>query len=251
MAQHRLSVKEATGAYEPAMRNVLPAASGICRTCGTWIDAGYRDCSPCNRSPDLLQPVVPITYSRHLGQIHTALRNYKDGTPAAQAYAIPRLTAILWRFIQAHETCVAQAAGISGFDLVTTVPSSTPEADERRTNLRRIVKGCMPLSTRYIRVLQATGKAPAGRAFHADRYTSNVDLAGRAVLLIDDTWTTGGHAQSASVALRAAGATAVGFVAIGRHVNPSWQIAGTTSGELLAALPRRFAWDVCRVHTAD
>jgi orotate phosphoribosyltransferase len=38
-----------------------------------------------------------------------------------------------------------------------------------------------------------------------------------AVLLIDDTWTTGGNAQSAALALRAAGAAKVAAVVIGRH----------------------------------
>jgi adenine/guanine phosphoribosyltransferase-like PRPP-binding protein len=37
------------------------------------------------------------------------------------------------------------------------------------------------------------------------------------VLLIDDTWTTGGHAQSGASALRLAGAGPIAIVAIGRH----------------------------------
>ena len=43
------------------------------------------------------------------------------------------------------------------------------------------------------------------------------------MLVIDDTWTTGAHAQSASAALKAAGASAVGVVVIGRGLNPGDQ----------------------------
>jgi hypothetical protein len=38
------------------------------------------------------------------------------------------------------------------------------------------------------------------------------------VLLIDDTWTGGGHAQSAAVALRRAGATHVSMLVVARCV---------------------------------
>ena len=52
-----------------------------------------------------LDAVVPITYSEHLGQMHTALRRYKDGYAQNQQYATPRLAAILWLFTERHERC--------------------------------------------------------------------------------------------------------------------------------------------------
>lgn len=51
----------------------------------------------------------------------------------------------------------------------------------------------------------------------ADRYAARLLPDGAAVMLIDDTWTTGGNAQSAVLALRAAGAGRVAVVVIGRH----------------------------------
>jgi adenine/guanine phosphoribosyltransferase-like PRPP-binding protein len=38
------------------------------------------------------------------------------------------------------------------------------------------------------------------------------------VLLLDDTWTSGGTAQSAAVALKRAGARSVTVVVVGRHL---------------------------------
>ena len=63
------------------------------------------------------------------------------------------------------------------------------------------------------------------------------------MLLIDDTWTTGSSAQSAAIALRAAGATSVVTVVIGRHVGrPAAEHAGLGP----AAMP--FRMDSCAVH---
>jgi orotate phosphoribosyltransferase len=41
------------------------------------------------------------------------------------------------------------------------------------------------------------------------------------VLVIDDTWVSGGSAQSVAVALKLAGARRVAVVVLGRHVNPA------------------------------
>ena len=121
-----LTVEEAAGTYERAMRNPLAAGVGVCSICHTFIDPRYSSCYRCSRELEHLDVVVPITYSEHLGQMHTALRNYKDGVREAQNYATPRLVAILWLFLEQHEGCVARATGARGsaFDLVTIVPSS-------------------------------------------------------------------------------------------------------------------------------
>lgn len=244
----RLTVTEASAAYENAMRNVLAAGEGICSVCHTFIDPAFQICYPCHEQPNLIDAVVPITYSEHLGQMHTALRNYKDSHLSVQNYALPRLTGILWRFVANHEGCVARAAGVSSFDVVTTVPSSTPAGDDQRANLRTMVEWSDPLKDRFLRVLRATGEGELGRSYDESRYVAPERLDGMDVLLIDDTWTAGGHAQSAAHALRAAGADHVGAIVIGRHVNPDWEVAGKTSAELLAALPRIFDWTTCAVH---
>ena len=44
---------------------------------------------------------------------------------------------------------------------------------------------------------------------------------GSDVLVVDDTWVSGGSAQSAAAALKLAGARRVAVVVLGRHVNPA------------------------------
>ncbi len=96
---------------------------------------------------------------------------------------------------------------------------------------------------RYLRALVPTDRGAAGRDFDPNRYRAVEDVRG-AVLLVDDTWTSGGHAQSAAYALREeAGAASVGCAVIGRHVHRNFAATAT----ILKDLPP-FSWDTCMVH---
>jgi hypothetical protein len=46
-------------------------------------------------------------------------------------------------------------------------------------------------------------------------------VGGADVLVVDDTWVSGGSAQSVAAALKLAGAGRVAVVVLGRHVNPA------------------------------
>lgn len=247
-----LGVEEASEAYERAMRNVAPPGPGVCRICRRFNDPKYDICFQCGHQPEVLDAVVPITYSEHLGQMHTALRNYKDGaSPGVRRHAAVRLAAILWRFLGEHEGCVARAAEVDGFEIVTTVPSSKPVRDQA-SPLREMVGWIEPVRSRLSRALEPTGEVE-GRQFDARRFRSTADLAGQAVLLLDDTWTSGGHAGSAAQVLLEAGAAKVALVVIGRHIRRDYEPvkdSGKTCGALLDALPEEFDWETCAVHEA-
>jgi predicted amidophosphoribosyltransferase len=247
----KLNVEEAAGAYIRSMRNVLPPGEGVCATCGTFISGDFTRCYPCGHQAANLDAVVPITYSEHGGQMHKALWGYKNGHQIEQDYAGPRVAAILWLFLVRHEACVARAAGAAGqeFDVITTVPSST-KARDKRNRLRTIVGWVRPLKPRLKVLLEPTDQVPEGRTYDQSRYVATERLDGQDVLLIDDTWTAGGHAQSAAHALKAAGARTVALVVVGRHIQRGWQVGDATHGELFDALPKQFDWEVCRVHAA-
>lgn len=245
-----VGVDEASQSYQRAMRNIVPAGPGICRVCWGFIDPDYDTCYKCGHQPDSLDAMVPITYSEHLGQIHLALRNYKDGnSESIRRHDAIRLAAILWRFLRDHEACVARAAGADSFDLVTIVPSSSPERD-KQSPFARLTAWIEPIKGRLHRTLEPTGEVE-GRDFDAKRFKAITDLSGRSVLLLDDTWATGGHAQSAASALVVAGAQKVALVAIGRHVRPEYEPvkgSGEDCGDLFNSLPEDFDWDICAVH---
>jgi predicted amidophosphoribosyltransferase len=249
-----LTVEEAANTYIRAMRPVEPVRPGICSVCHTFCNPDFSRCFQCAQDDGPLDVVAPITYSEHLSQMHTVLRGYKDGNDAAQrGFMGVRLAAILWKFLEQHESCIARAAGLAGprFDLVTTVPSSTTERDEVRGNLRLIVgEVCEHTAGRYQRLLRPADGGLTGRAFDRGRYQATEDLSERTILVVDDTWARGGHAQSAGGALKDAGAARVATVVIGRHVSPTWepvQGSGETCGDMLKELPH-FSWDSCCVH---
>jgi predicted amidophosphoribosyltransferase len=182
--------------------------------------------------------------------MHLALRNYKDANSAAiRRHDAVRLAAILWRFLRDHESCVARAAGVDGFDLVTIVPSSRPERD-KHSAFAELTSWIEPIKSRLQRALEPTGEVE-GREFDSNRYRSIADLSGRSVLLLDDTLVTGGHAQAAAHTLIGAGAQNVALVAIGRHVHRDFepvQGSGESCGDILDALPEDFDWTTCAVH---
>lgn len=95
----------------------------------------------------------------------------------------------------------------------------------------------------------AEGGAAPSHTLAADRNRAAHSLRGDpAVLLIDDTWTSGGNAQSATLALRQAGASKVAIVVIGRHFDRNFQ---DCEDYYLQARKREFTWVTCCLELDD
>ena len=233
------TVRELSAPYENYM--VMPRPGpGVCRTCCTFTD-GYEECYPCSRNGGYADAVVPISYSVAGEQLHHELASYKRLGGEVARRLTAQLAAVLWRFLELHERCVAMAAHAIAFGIVTTVPSGDIERDEMHP-LRRIVGELVgPTRERHERLLRRSDRPVAERGFSTEKYRATRRLAGESVLLIDDTWTTGANGQSAAAALRAAGAGPVGVVVIGRHINRSWH----DNDRRLRALGGRFDWECC------
>jgi predicted amidophosphoribosyltransferase len=237
------SVNELTAVYGNFMLGPRHG-DGVCEVCLNLTD-NYALCYACAHGTQRLDAVVPISYSVAREQLHHALASYKrlDGEVARRLQA--QLAAILWRFLAAHERCVAEAIGVQQerFDLVTTVPSGDRTRDECHP-LRRIVSELVtPTRDRHERLLERSEHPTDPREFAANKFTPRRDLNGEAVLLIDDTWTTGASAQSAAAALKQAGAGPVAAVVIGRHLNREWH----ENDRRLRGISRPFDWDTCVV----
>jgi predicted amidophosphoribosyltransferase len=235
------TVLQVSDPYANFMRNPPPARHAVCRVCSTFC-TGWSQCSSCSDMPTQLSTVVPITFSVGMSQMHTELAGY-ERSPAREVHHPLRigLTAVLWRFLEAHEGCVAGAAGVDTFPAVCTVPSSSRQRDEIH-QLRTIVGEWMrPTAGRHERLLRRTEKPVHDHVYDAEKFAAARRLDGDPVLLIDDTWTRGANAQSAAAALKQAGAGPVGLVVIGRHINPNFR----DNEERLAQLPRLFDWDRC------
>ncbi len=233
------TVGELTAVYGNFMLSPRPGPD-VCGVCFNFTD-GYSRCYACAHGETWLDVVSPISYSVAREQLHHALASYKrlSGDVARRLGA--ELAAVLWQHLAEHESCVARAAGVHAFDLVTTVPSGDRERDERHP-LRRIVGEIVgPTRARHERLLERSPVDAPAREFHRDKFRATRELNGEPVLLIDDTWTTGSSAQSAAATLKLAGAGPVAAVVVGRHLNREWH----ENDRRLRGITRPFDWTRC------
>jgi predicted amidophosphoribosyltransferase len=213
---------------------------GVCVVCFNLTD-GYPWCYACAHGRSVLDAAAPISYSVAHESLHRALFGYKRLPEPLARGPRAELTTILSRYLERHERCLARAAGTRGFDVVATVPSGQRHRDQEHP-LRRIVTAALGATkARHSRLLCRSAFDTGVREYDFLKYLAVRPLDGEAVLLVDDTWTTGANAQSAAAALKAAGAGRVAAVAIGRHVNREW---GDNERRLLE-LEGRFDWNRC------
>ena len=215
-----------------------PDGDGVCSVCLTFT-SGYSTCYRCGHQPSGADAVLPISYSAHMGQLHSALRGYKEGWRSAGRLTV-ELAAVLWRFLTRHESCLAARVGVDRFDAVTTVPSSDRERDTSHPLHDIVGRIVRPTADRYERMLWRSTEEVEPRQVDVRRYVATLAFAGENVLLVDDTWTTGASVQSAALALKAAGAGSVGVVVIGRHIREEY----ADNAIRLGALPQ-FSWERC------
>ncbi|WP_030743992.1 hypothetical protein [Streptomyces sp. NRRL F-5135] len=240
------SVVERSDQYANFLVAPLPAGQGVCQVCHGPANQGFRTCWRCGRAAQQLgtgaaDAVVPISLAPKHGQYANELWRYKNTQGHQRQYFQTGLTAVLWRFLALHEACVAEHCTVPGFDVVTIVPSTSGRSVHPLRDMVAEISGVT--RRRYRDLLTPTQNAQAlGREASPARYSSGALENGEAVLLIDDTWTTGGHAQSAAAALKAAGAGRVAVVVLGRHLNGTY---GDTAAHIEQARMRRYDWKVC------
>jgi hypothetical protein len=204
-----------------------------CRTCRGPVRPGFARCYQCDVADGqagglLADVVVPIGYAVKGEELAADLWRYKSGSEGAVA-AAERLRSLLSRYLREHGSCVWRAAGMAGdpaFAAVVPSGQGRPGAHP----LLDIVRPCVDLPVAGLSV-RPSG-TPRGRGMIADWLRVDAPVAGADVLLVDDTWVSGGSAQSAAAALKLAGAARVAVVMLGRHLDP----ADPRSAMLLRAL---------------
>ncbi len=244
----RRTVRSISAPYENFLCPLPPAVDGVCVVCRGRTNPGWERCWKCDNEaltvgPGTADAVAFVALAPEEGsqrQFAHELYAYKSrgGSPRL----ITGLGSVLWRWLGAHEDCLASACDVSAFDIITTVPSSS----SGRTGdhpLVKVVSGVVVGSQeRYKRLLFPSDVDVERREFSGRRFNALGDLTGLRVLLIDDTWTTGAHMLGAAGALKKLGAQAVGGVALGRWYHPS-QSRNATVEEARRGLA--WTWDTC------
>jgi hypothetical protein len=163
--------------------------------------------------------VVPIGYAVRGGPLAEDLRKYKSDRAAAAEVgaAAGRLGEMLAAFLDRRGPGVWAAAGMTaGPAAVAVVPSGQGRPGAHP--LTGLVRSCVALP--LVR-LETVPEEIHTRGINPGWVRVGDPVAGRDVLVVDDTWVSGGSAQSTAAALKLAGARRVAVVVIGRHVNPA------------------------------
>lgn len=221
------------------MANPLRLPGVTCSICTREVQNGALRCVRCNNDyesnaapfefgPQGYQPspyrtadlVVPLSYALKGHQAYTDLLQYKDTYSPSHA-ALDRLS-VLTALFQACDTwCIDRFIG----QPVTEVAVLPSLQGRQGAHPLEEISQFLPRAWRRTRLVAASNLPTdpnARRQTNPAFFHYAEVLHGRHVVLFDDTWVTGGHAQGAALALRKAGAARVTILTLGRCLDPSW-----------------------------
>jgi hypothetical protein len=225
----------------PGLSGPPPGTHGVCGTCRGPVPVRLSRCYQCAEHAESLPgltagAVVPVCYAPKGGPHARNLWLYKSARPGAAA-ARADLLALLAVFLRNHGPCVWRSAGMTAPSHLAVVPSGRGRPGPHP--LRALAEPLLALP--WAPLVPRLPGDPETRDADPGRFSA-AGLGGADVALLDDTWTSGASAQSASAALRLAGARSVAVVVLGRHLSPA-SPAGPPAG-----VP--FQPGLCAVHTS-
>jgi hypothetical protein len=196
----------------------------VCRTCLGPVGAGFARCYQCDLALGqagglLADAVAPIGYAVRGEPLADDLRRYKSERAAAAevAAAAARLREMLGAFLADRGGSLWAGAGMSGGpSAVAVVPSGQGRPGAHP--LVGLVRSCVALP--MVRLSIAPREIHT-RGVNPGWVRVDDPVGGADILVVDDTWVSGGSAQSTAAALKLAGARRVAVVVLGRHVNPA------------------------------
>ena len=221
LARLRDSLVARAGGY---LRNPVRLAKVTCAVCARPAD-GFVRCYQCRMHryfDGLADSTAIMTYAVAGQQSGYVMRGYKaTPQPVGEHRLVVALLAALG--VAGHTSCAAALAGapVSHWATVPSLPARPAEHP-----LHQIVRPYAPGADVAL-TAAAPGRIQHPRDVSPDHFTVGEQLTpGSHVLLLDDTWVTGGHAQSAALALRRAGAARISLLVIAR-----WMTRDTRAGE--------------------
>lgn len=179
----------------------------LCQPCGSHYKAwGAR----------LANRVGFMTYAVGGTKSGALLRGYKGAEPSPADIDVMRTFCLLG--LTEHNGCLARITGVSP-SRWAVVPSLGGRAGDHP--LRAVMRGVLTPSHEV--------ELMPGSHIHDPRAATPENFAvigavpvNSHVVVVDDTWTSGGHAQSAAMALRVAGAGLVSVFCVARWLRPEW-----------------------------
>ena len=216
-----------------------------CLVCATPVD-GWARCWQCktaveNFGDELADRVGSVTYVVERSQAAVVMYGYKSKIPQEAHRQIVRL--LFADALGRHTMCAGNLAG-QPVDAWALVPSLHSGRSDHV--LPQIVE---PFLTDLERVPVKAVKRGKPRTVDPSQFAVDGKWKKRHVLVVDDTWTSGGEAQSVAVGLKRAGAYEVSILTLARWLHPqTWP----TTREWLDAHPKRdFVPGICPYTAGD
>ena len=199
------------------LRNPVRQPYVTCSVCTEPVKNGWSTCYVCgNRTAGgLADATAFITYAIGNSQSAYVMRAYKAQPPVEEH--VWTVAVMVWLALSIHQYCPAKLAGMAVTHWAT-VPSLPAKPGEHCLHylIRNIGLGA------EARLLPATA-VQRPRDLNPAHFVVDSGLPGGShVLLIDDTWASGGHAQSAAIALHRAGAAKVSLLVVARWLNEGY-----------------------------
>jgi hypothetical protein len=220
------------------LRNPVRVHYVTCVDCTTPVYGGYERCYVCTgyRSrAGLADATAFLTYAVAGQESGYLMRGYKARPPVDEHRLVVGL--LLRLALGRHLACVGALAGqpVTSWTAVPSLPARAGEHPLRGLIARYAPGGEVPL-------LAAT-RVQQPRTINPDHFACALPVpSGSHALVIDDTWATGGHAQSAALALRKAGAAWVSVLVVARWLNEDYK----DNKQFIAGLRARdYTLDIC------
>jgi predicted amidophosphoribosyltransferase len=229
--------------------NVWPNQPNVCTVC--WGTTGVRydgehfaTCFNCGRQDDL-DGLVPVSYSWEGGLEGMLARAKND--PGYRWLNLP-LAAVLALFLERHLRCIERQFG--QIDIATLLPSNhnSRAGWDHLRHMHGLVTGWPGTWDLDLLAKPDTAGARDNRGIVTSRFevARPGDLSGKRVLLVDDTWTSGGTMLSAAKTVAEATGVRAIAVTLGRQVYTK-----TSENYLIDdinAMARPFDRSVCAIH---
>ena len=199
------------------LHNTIHESHTTCVMCRTPV-AGWDRCWACNErrkthGADLADRVGLLTYAIEGSQSAHTMHRYKDNPAQNAPLRVVQLLAAT--ALMLHNDCLTSVAG-APLTSWAVVPSLRGRSGTHP--LRNIVAPFINGTE-----LQVTaGTATGSRTTDPSLFRVGPIKPRSHVLIIDDTWASGAHAQSLALTMRAAGATRISALILARWLRPGF-----------------------------
>jgi len=235
------SLEAEAGTY---LRNTVREPNATCSVCAAPVD-GYPHCVQCNKHAQtglaLADRVGSLIYAVEPdSQAYQVVRSYKAERPGPSHQQV--MLGLLALGLKGHFVCAARLSGFdhSGWAVVPSTRGRTKLGDMVRSLAHR---GDAEVPVAFVGDASSRELRPRDWSVTADVVVLDH------VVLVDDSWVTGAHAQAVAAALKSAGAHQVSIFTVARVLRPDWSANAKFIRERLPGMS--FDWRRCPWTAAD